>query len=95
MDKPKTMANLKQIAKLVGKGTPKKAGSYSAGGLLTLQDITKQMMITRSINKVLNTVNNEGRTALHLAALMNRLVLNQSINQSISLCILYLCFIIF
>jgi len=63
---------LKQIGKLVAKGTPKKPGSLSAGGLLTLQDVTKQMMITRSINKVLNTVNNEGRTPLHLAALMNR-----------------------
>jgi len=62
----------------VGRGTPKKAGSLntgrlSTGGLLTLQDVTKQMMITRSINKVLNTVNNERRTALHLAAQMNRL----------------------
>jgi len=72
---PKTKPSLKQIGKLVGKGTPKKAG---AGGLLTLQDVTKQMMITRSINKVLNTVDNEGRTALHLAALMNRLTIRHT-----------------
>ena len=68
----KTKPSLKQIGKLIGRGTPKKAGSFSAGGLLTMRDITKQMMITRSINKILNTANNGGRTALHLAALMNR-----------------------
>jgi len=69
----KTKPSLKQIGKLVAKGTPKKAGSLSAGGLLTLRDITKELMITRSINKVLNTADNQGRTALHLAAIMNRL----------------------
>ena len=64
--------SLKKLAKLVGKGTPKKPGSVGTGGLLSLQDVTRQIMITRSINKVLNSVNNEGKTALHLAALMNR-----------------------
>ena len=67
-----TKPSLKQIGKLVGKGTPKKAGSVGAGGLLGLHDVTRQIMITRSINKVLNTADNEGRTPLHLAALMNR-----------------------
>ena len=56
----------------MAKGTPKKASRMGDGLLLTLQDITVQMVITKSINKVLNSVNNQGRTALHLAALMNR-----------------------
>jgi len=68
---------LKQIGKLVGKGTPKKPGAVGAGGLLGLHDVTRQIMITRSISKVLNTADNEGRTPLHLAALLNRFTRNQ------------------
>ena len=69
---PTTKPSLKQIGKLVGKGTPKKPGAFGAGGLLAMRDVTRHIMISRSINKVLNTADNEGRTALHLAVLINR-----------------------
>jgi len=69
---PTSKRTFQQAVKLVAKGTPKKPGVGGAGGLLALEDVTRHIMIKKSIHKVLNTIDNEGRTALHLAALMNR-----------------------